>query len=343
MSCSFCASNLHNINRCNNQMIDILYERIKVIYVDMMTQYPHETEVRFKSILNRRFNLRELRGVGVKYIHAVARTTKQILVNMLWQYFSTHIHLPENDGWIEARRRLPVQPDPIPDFARDLEEQQDDEEEDITWYIDRTPSRVNIPQDGYRTPPSVTAIPTSPQAPRRRIDFSNYFRLLSNQQDPVSLRELRDILIADFEWSNTTGDRYNIFVTRRLIAIVNESLATGRQIVVPHIPYDSMPLNLDETFSRTVRKFNIIPTLLVQEDENLEECDDCPICYESVKLLDSVKIGCSHKFCGECVTKTLQKHNKRDDPCCALCRGKIETCVVKKQEVYDQIVEYCNL
>lgn len=349
MSCSFCASNLHNINRCNDPMIDTLYERIKVIYVDLMTQFPQETEVRFKSVLNRRFNLRELRGVGVKYIHAVARTTKQILINMLWQYFSTRIHLPENDGWLEARR-LPVEPDPIPEFARDLEQQQDDEE-DITWYIDRTPSRVNIPQDdGYRTPPSVTAIPTSPQAPRRRIDFGNYLRLLSNQQDPVSLHELRDILIADYELSNTHGDpsntyvdRYNIFITRRLIAIVNESLATGRQIVVPHIPYDSMPLNLDEEFSRTVRKFNIIPTLLVQESENLEVVEDCPICYESVKLLDIAEIGCGHKFCGECVTKTLQKHNKRDDPCCALCRGKIETCIVKKQEVYDQIVEYCNL
>ena len=328
-------------------MIDILYERIKVIYVDMMTQFPHDTEVRFKSILNRRFNLRELRAVGVQYIHAAARTTKRLLVDCLWQYFSTNIHLPE----IEPRR-LPVNPDPIPEFARDLEQQQDDEEEDITWYIDRTPSRVNIPQDdGYRTPPSVTAIPTSPQAPRRRIDFSNYFRLLSNQQDPLSLRELRDILIADFEWSNTTGDRYNIFVTRRLIAIVNESLATGRQIVVPqeNMPlnlderFSPMPLNLDEAFSRTVRKFNIIPTLLVQESENLEVVEDCPICYESVKLLDIAEIGCGHKFCGECVTKTLQKHNKRDEPCCAMCRGKIETCIVKKQEVYDQIVEYCNL
>jgi hypothetical protein len=330
-------------------MIDILYERIKVIYVDMMTQFPHDTEVRFKSILNRRFNLRELRAVGVQYIHAAARTTKRLLVDCLWQYFSTNIHLPENEGWLEPRR-LPVNPDPIPEFARDLEQQQDDEE-DITWYIDRTPSRVNIPQDGYITPPSIAAIPTSPQAPRRRIDFSNYFRLLSNQQDPLSLRELRDILIADFEWSNTTGDRYNIFVTRRLIAIVNESLATGRQIVVPqeNMPlnlderFSPIPLNLDERFSRTVRKFNIIPTLLVQENENLEECEDCPICYESVKLLDIAEIGCGHKFCGECVTKTLQKHNKRDEPCCAMCRGKIETCIVKKQEVYDQIVEYCNL
>jgi hypothetical protein len=324
-------------------MIGILYERIKVIYVDMMTQYPQDTEVRFKSVLNRRFNLRELRGVGFKYMNTYAGTSKRLLVNCLWQYFSTRIHLPEN-----GPRRLPVEPDPIPEFARDLEQQQDDEE-DITWYIDRTPSGIYIPQDGYRTPTSVAAIPPEPQAPSRRIDFGNYLRLLSNQQEPTSLHELRDLLIADYEWSNSTGVPYNIFITRRLIAIINESLATGRQIVVPHMPLNlddefiPMPLNLDDEFSRTVRKFNIIPTLLVQEDENLEECEDCPICYESVKLLDSVKIGCSHKFCGECVTTTLQKHNKRDDPCCAMCRGKIETCVVKKQEVYDQIVEYCNL
>jgi len=247
-------------------MIDLLYERIKVIYVDILTQNQHDAEVRFKSILNRRFNMRELRGVGVKFMSAVTRLTKRELIQNIWEYFSTHIHLPENEPI-----RLPVQPDPIPEFAQDLEQQQDDEEEDITWYMDRTPTRV-------------TAIPTTPQAPR---------------------------------------------ITQRYLDNNTDSLL--------------QPRNLYEAFSATVRKFNIIPTLLVQEDENLEECDDCPICYESVKILDSVEMGCSHKFCGECVTQTLKKHNKREAPCCALCRGKIERCVVKKQEVYDKIVEYCNL
>ena len=358
MSCSFCGIRGHNINRCNSPTIDSLFERIKIMWIDILNTIDsvREREFRFKTDLDICFNLPELRAVGVKYAYGLASWRKSVIIENLYNYFSSRITLPEEEQpWLEARR-LPVVPDPIPDFARDLEQ----EEDIITWNIDRTPSYTSVAStfefpfiipDGYITPPSTISMHEAPPAPRRRIDFSNYFRLLSNQQDQVSLHELRDILISDFEWSNTTGDRYNIFVTRRLIAIVNESLATGRQIVVPqeNMPlnlderFSPTPLNLDEAFSRTVRKFNIIPTLLVQETENLEECDDCPICYETVKILDSVKIGCGHKFCGECVTKTLQTHNKRDDPSCAMCRGKIETCVVRKQEVYDKIVEYCNM
>ena len=326
MSCSFCASNLHNINRCMDPMIDLLYERIKVIYVDILTQHQHDAEVRFKSTLNRRFNMRELRGVGVKFMSSVTRLTKRELIQKNWEYFSSHIHLPENEP-----RRLPVQPDPIPEFARDLEQQQDDEEEDITWYIDRTPSRVNIQQNSYRNPSrvniqqnsyrnptSVTAIPSEPQAPQRFI-VRQFLEELYRQGDRVRLHEYHNDLMSYLAFSNTSGSQEEIFEIRDLLRITQHYL-------------DNV----------TVRKFNIIPELLVQEDENLEECDDCPICYDSVKLLDSVKIGCGHKFCGECVTQTLKKHNKRDEPCCALCRGKIESCVVKNQEVYDKIVEYCN-
>lgn len=145
MSCSFCQSRSHNISQCYHPMIDVFYERIKVIYVDMMNQYPHDTELRFKSVLTRRFNLRELRGVSVKYLQAVARSTKVVLIDILWQYFSSRIYLPErqeNDGWIEARR-LPVVPDPVPTFARDLEEAPPEDEQSVMWYIDTTPSPIS--------------------------------------------------------------------------------------------------------------------------------------------------------------------------------------------------------
>jgi len=127
-------------------MIDIFYERIKNIYLDMLRQYPRDTEVRFKSVLDRRFNLRELRAVGVKFAYALARHTKQELISRLWQYFSSRIHLPvqqENDGWM-ATRRLPTQPDLIPDFASDLDHEVGDEENDIMWYLDSTPSPVSV-------------------------------------------------------------------------------------------------------------------------------------------------------------------------------------------------------
>lgn len=149
MSCSFCNSESHNIRCCQDPMISLLYERIKVIYIDIMNQYPRDIEYHFKSILNRRFNLRELRGVCATHTNFPSSRPKQQILYALYHYFSTRIYsLPrqeEEQPWLEVRR-LPTQADPIPDFARDLEQPQEDEDEDndITWYIDTTPSPVSV-------------------------------------------------------------------------------------------------------------------------------------------------------------------------------------------------------
>lgn len=147
MSCSFCNSYSHNIRGCLDPMIGILFERMKVIYVDMMNQYPNDTENRFKSVLNRRFNLRELRAVCATYTNFPSSRPKQQIINVLYHYYSSRIYnLPRQDEgqpWLDVRR-LPTQPDPVPDFARDLEQPPEEEDHDITWYIDTTPSPVSV-------------------------------------------------------------------------------------------------------------------------------------------------------------------------------------------------------
>ena len=144
MHCSFCNSRYHNIKGCQNPNIDLLYERIKVIYVDTMNQYPYDTEYHFKSTLNRIFNLRELRVVCVTRANFPASRTKQQIIYALYQYFSTHIynipHQEQEQQWLESSI-LPTQPDTISDFASDLVHHPE-EEFDITWHIDTTPSPV---------------------------------------------------------------------------------------------------------------------------------------------------------------------------------------------------------
>jgi len=146
MSCSFCNSYSHNIRGCQDPMIGLLYERMKVIYIDMMNQYPHDTESRFNSVLNRRFNLREIRAVCATYTLCPVSRPKLQMISVLYRYFSSRIyslpHQEEEQPWLEARR-LPTQPDPVPEFARDLD-QPPEEEHDITWYIDTTPSPVSV-------------------------------------------------------------------------------------------------------------------------------------------------------------------------------------------------------
>ena len=151
MSCSFCNSQDHNIRGCDSPMVGILYERIKVIYMDIITRSQENIESRFKTILNCRFNLRELRAVCASC--GCARTTsclKLELLHVLYRYFNDNITLPlpeQEPEWLEVRR-LPTEPDPIPEYARDLEEAGSpetviQEEHDITWYIDRTPTPIS--------------------------------------------------------------------------------------------------------------------------------------------------------------------------------------------------------
>lgn len=148
MSCSFCSLRGHDVRACRDPMIGLIYERIKVIYVDMLNQYPITVESAFKSIVNRRFNLRELRAVCATHTNFPSSRTKAEVIYSLYLYYSSRIRPAprheEEEPWLE-NRRLPTQPDPIPNFARDLEEPSESEEEhDITWYIDTTPAPMSI-------------------------------------------------------------------------------------------------------------------------------------------------------------------------------------------------------
>lgn len=150
MSCSFCRSRDHNIRGCNSPMIGILYERIKAIYLDIMTYYPVNIGPRFNSALISRFTLRELRAVcaTMGYLRASSHSKLEI-IRVLYIYLSNE-QRPHNEEpeWLEVRR-LPTEPDPIPEYARDLEEAGSpvtviQGEPDITWYIDRTPTPVSL-------------------------------------------------------------------------------------------------------------------------------------------------------------------------------------------------------
>ena len=88
------------------------------------------------------------------------------------------------------------------------------------------------------------------------------------------------------------------------------------------------------------RKYNIIPILCLEENEQKEEM--CAICYESIKCDDLVSLNCSHKFCSSCIIGIL-KTTKQPSPTCALCREVMRDFKVKKIEIYNLVKEYCNL
>jgi len=267
-------------------MIDILHERIKIIFVDNITQYPLGIELRFKTIINRRFNLRELKAVAVKFLHSKANYNKKTFVNLLYLYFSSHIYLPEQNNqlpWLDIRGFSQTS-DQIPYFARDLEEtlNSNDNDSQFTWYIDRTPSPISVA----------------------------HFRSLQQQDESRLLRFDQGLQSYDFALDMPVTNLLNEF-------------------------------NASYNISQ-IKKYDIYPILLSEE---LEECiEECPICYESIRCNEIVKLNCDHKFCGNCIKGSLKAHNNiYIGPSCALCRKEIENFIVKNKDIYNSVSEHCNL
>jgi len=107
---------------------------------------------------------------------------------------------------------------------------------------------------------------------------------------------------------------------------------------------DFIPINLNSAFDAAVtppKKYHINPILFCSEtDEELEEVSECTICYEPVKLLDSVTLNCDHQFCGGCIKNLCQSVKKRHLNC-PLCREQICSFIVKSDELLDSVTENC--
>jgi len=115
MHCSFCNSNYHNIKYCTHPKIGTLYERMYIIYNNMMKQYPYDIEVVFKIELNK-FNLRDLQAVYARYTNNPLSRPKQYLINILYRYFSCSDSITCQDEQYQLDTRLPTptQLEPIP-------------------------------------------------------------------------------------------------------------------------------------------------------------------------------------------------------------------------------------
>ena len=90
------------------------------------------------------------------------------------------------------------------------------------------------------------------------------------------------------------------------------------------------------------KKYNIIPTFIVKdENKEVEENAECPICYEGIKCVDLITLNCSHKFCGSCITYILENHNINSNPTCALCRTYMYKFDIQNPDVYHLVAKYC--
>ena len=103
--------------------------------------------------------------------------------------------------------------------------------------------------------------------------------------------------------------------------------------------------NLSHEFDavQTYKKYPISPIILCTESiECLCLEEECGICWEPTKLINTITLGCNHKFCETCIKSTLEKHSNNNlVPSCALCREPMKNFTIKNPETFENISQYC--
>ena len=96
---------------------------------------------------------------------------------------------------------------------------------------------------------------------------------------------------------------------------------------------------INRTLREDHHRFKIVSTVNNNENEDVKESCECPICYDKKESNNFVKLGCNHEFCKDCVISTM-KTNHSTNLCCALCRGEVRSIESRTIEAKNEIDIY---
>jgi hypothetical protein len=86
-------------------------------------------------------------------------------------------------------------------------------------------------------------------------------------------------------------------------------------------------------------KFYIKINFSQQIEEESSKICQCNICYENNENKNFINFECGHKFCKECVKKTLQ-NEIRQKYCCAYCRSEIKEFNINDASILNEFIKY---
>ena len=86
--------------------------------------------------------------------------------------------------------------------------------------------------------------------------------------------------------------------------------------------------------------WRVQPLMFCLETEiELSDKLDCPICFDSIKKIQTLTTNCQHIFCKDCLCKHMDIHSIYNAPACPMCRTTIKTVEIKDIDFYDEIHE----
>ena len=106
------------------------------------------------------------------------------------------------------------------------------------------------------------------------------------------------------------------------------------------ILFAEMITSLYENTLNSNKKFNIKLNVSKNMNKLVEKCE-CNICYDEHENKKFIKFDCGHKFCKDCVKKSLQ-NEKRNKYCCAFCRNEVKKFEFYEENIKNEFIEIIN-
>ncbi len=211
--------------------------------------------------------------------------------------------------------------DVVPDFAEDLIARNNiiEEQEEITWTIDRNPTPVNQirVEEAPVTPPRIARQVTPPRPARRSAANTNNVNQNTNNgfiDEENRIYGLRERLLSSLALPLAiySASRENPnFRNENMDEFIENALVLMRATMYARLHQEEMQNNTN----------NIKRETMAEKLESFE----CSICYEDVNTdipeTKYCRLNCNHSFCNNCVSSQLDTGNN----CCALCRTQIQT------------------
>jgi hypothetical protein len=302
--CSYCRNQGHNITKCDSPNIETLYNRIKQDYNDISIQGITNERTKKNTFMYTLCHNYDLTLLKAVYCRYASRSIAGTSKKLITEHIWVHFQNEVLENMSESSQWLDSRS--LPTTADVVPHYaQDILEEPESEEEEEEDENNNVMWSIDRTP-SVEEI-TPPSTP-----------LISSSASELRLRRGVTELFIPFT------------LTPRIL----------------DDEFDNVINYMSETHIQTqthVKKYNIAPTLSVIETNGvLEQCQDCAICYENTKVVDTVTLNCGHNFCGPCVKGTLNAHNNMyAEPACALCRAPMTHFITKSTDIYNLVSEHC--
>ena len=156
------------------------------------------------------------------------------------------------------------------------------------------------------------------------------FRVTSRTSIEICINLVTEYIFRRYK--NTLGEN-DLLHIQELLAERQEQENRRISEIQQFIAIENMLLREDDS------RFKIISTVNNNENGDIKESCECPICYDEKELNNFVKLGCNHDFCKDCVINTM-KINNSTNLSCALCRAEVKSIESRTIQAKNEIDNY---